>query len=133
MLRLAYGVLALCGSATVLGCGASGPTTYEVTGRVTFDGKPVTDGEIIFRAAEGSERSWAGPIVDGRYTMQSTAGKKRVEISASRQVADVAVTGGGGEGPGFEMYIPEKYNSRSELQIQIAPDWGKEFDFELEP
>jgi len=115
------------------GCGPSGPETYEVSGEVTFDGQPVADGEIVFRAADGSAASWAGKIENGRYSLPATAGKKRVEITAFRQVKiDAPPESAEGDISGIP-YIPPKYNSQSELAVEVTPEGPNEFDFPLEP
>ena len=125
--------LALAVVVPLAGCGPSGPETYEVSGTVTFDGKPVPDGEIVFRDAEGTAGSWAGKIEDGQFRFRSTAGKKRVEIIAYREYEDPALAEGA-EGPTTgEMYIPDKYNTKSELSPEVPPEGPNEFDFPLEP
>ena len=40
-----------------LGCGSAGPESIAVSGKVTFDGAALADGEIIFRDAAGEVRS----------------------------------------------------------------------------
>ena len=52
----------------VLGCGPSRPETATVTGKVTFQGKPVPEGTIMFYPENG--RSASGRIqADGTYTL----------------------------------------------------------------
>jgi hypothetical protein len=117
--------------ALVTGCGDSGPKTYAVSGAVTFAGEPVGEGEIVFRSAAGSEASCAGRIADGRFSFRATPGKKRVEIVASREVKSAPAESG--ETLNLQMYIPEKYNSKSELSADVTPDGPNSFDFRLEP
>ena len=51
-----------------LGCGPSRPETATVTGKITFQGKPVPEGTIIFYPENG--RSASGRIqADGTYTL----------------------------------------------------------------
>ncbi len=69
------------------GCGASGPETYSVSGRVTFNAEPLPEGRIIFSPSDGSVAPDAGKIVEGRFEFQAKPGKKRVEIHADREVA----------------------------------------------
>ena len=132
MFRIACCSFGFCLVALLFGCGSSGPATYEVTGQVTFDGQPVAEGEILLRAADGSEGSRAGKIVDGRYTIQSTVGKKRVEINASREVKPSKIAESGEEVAG-ELYIPKKYNLESELTAEVTAAGPNQFDFKLEP
>jgi hypothetical protein len=115
------------------GCGPSGPETYEVSGEVTFDGQPVAEGRIVFRDAGGSAASWAGEIEDGRYAFPATVGKKRVEITATRQVQTSQDSPSGQGAFTFESYIPAKYHSQSELTAEVTPEGPNEFNFPLEP
>jgi hypothetical protein len=111
----------------LLGCGNNRPVMYQVTGSVTFDGRPVENGEIIFVSAEGAAPD-AGRIDGGIYDLLVKPGKKRVEIRASRPVV-------GGKpnpmGPVYKDYIPEKFNARSTLVADIEPNDANHFDFEL--
>ena len=123
---LAYLLLVL-----IVGCGPRGPKTYEVSGKVTLDGEPVADGEIQFRDPSRQSQSWAGKIVDGQYTMQSTEGNKRVEIIATREI-QLGADAPSGEGTAnFEMYIPKEYNSNSTLTAEVTSSGNNTFDFEL--
>ena len=119
------------GLALVLGCGPSGPTTYTVTGRVTFDGQPVEEGEIIFRAADGASGSWEARIVGGSYSMEVTPGEKRVEITARRKVEGASPAASGEPALSFESFIPERYNEKSELTANVTPSGPNTFNFAL--
>ena len=68
------------------GCGRTGPALVTVKGSVTFDGKPVETGEILFRAADGLVATHAGPIAAGGYQVRLPVGAKRVEIIATRPI-----------------------------------------------
>ena len=129
-IRLNYGFACLV---LLLGCGPSGPETYIATGSVTFDGEPVTEGEIIFRAADGATGSWETRIIDGSYTLETSPGTKRVEITARRQVEGTPAAASGEPAMSFESYIPEKYNDKSELTAEVTPSGPNTFDFTLTP
>lgn len=113
------------------GCGSSSPTLYDVTGTVTFDGQPVTDGEIILIPVEPGETPDAGPIKDGKFSLKARPGEKKVDIQAVRKhptktVPDPVT----GTRPALESYIPERYNSKTELTAEIGP--GQEpLEFDL--
>lgn len=135
MRHISYIVLSL-GIATLAGCGGvdDAPVTVTVTGTVTFDGKPLPTGEIIFRPADGSGRADAGSIKDGQYTLECTLGGKAVTITALREVPGVAVqeleTGEvGGE---VEQYIPEAYNDRTMLRAEVTESGDNIFNHTLE-
>ena len=118
--------------AGLTGCGRGGPVLVPVTGRVTFDGRPVETGEIIFRAVDGAVASGAGPIASGRYEARVPVGTKRVEVIATRQgAARPEKPGGSGEPPPVQMYVPDRYNAQSELTAEVTAAGPNEFDFEL--
>ncbi|MDZ7620203.1 MAG: hypothetical protein U1E05_24650 [Patescibacteria group bacterium] len=113
------------------GCGRS-DGRRPMTGSVTFNGQPVESGEIIFRAADGARASDAGQIVAGRYALRASEGKKRVEITAMREVQTTQAASG--EPPvSFKSYIPAKYNEKSELTIEVTAGGPDTHDFTLTP
>jgi len=76
------------------GCGESRPATAPVSGRVTYQGKPVPDGQIMFHPAHGRPAMGAiGP--DGGFTLTTfkpgdgaLLGHHRVTIEATRVTGD---------------------------------------------
>jgi hypothetical protein len=66
----------------VVGCG--GQHTYaKVKGTVTFNGKPVDKGEVVF-TVEGKPAAVID-IVDGKYAGQAIVGSNRVSVSARKK------------------------------------------------
>ncbi len=56
--------------AAVTGCGDSGPLLLPVKGKVTIDGKPATEGGVIFKDVNKPTVQFAGAIEpDGTYSM----------------------------------------------------------------
>src|SRR5262245_1136654 len=74
-------VLGMGAAGLLTGC-SSGPASATVSGEVKVNGTPVEKGVISFSPAEGSGTSVTGDIKNGRYEVQTTAGKKVVQISA---------------------------------------------------
>ena len=64
----------------LLGCGGA----LSVTGTVTYDGKPIEDGQISFLPVDGKGTPARGPIVGGKYRVDKglDVGPRRVESSA---------------------------------------------------
>lgn len=116
--------LALC--LLAYGCGGA-PRTYTVSGRVTLDGADIPEGQILFIPEDRTLRTEGGPIRQGTYSFQARAGKKRVEITATRPDPKARAA----MGPTYVDYIPEWYNVRSTLSVEVTPDGTKQFDFPL--
>jgi len=120
-LKLLTGLVALA-----LGCSRS--EFVEVTGSVSWQGKPVEIGEIIFAPLNKSVAPAAGRIRGGKYKLLAKPGKARVEIQAVRK------TGQRDPREGFEiteLYIPRRYNEESELEAEVTADGDNRFEFAL--
>jgi len=106
-----------------------------VSGFVTCDGQPVEDGLIQFTPAPGVD----GPLVQiqiqqGKYespqVTRPTIGKNSVQITATKKTGK-KVNNIMGEATDEQFqYIPARYNSDSELTVDIQPG-NNQFDFKL--
>lgn len=110
------------------GCQKAGPTVYSVEGTVTLDGAPLADGGIIMDPVDGVGPSASGTIRDGAFSMQTTAGKKRVEIHASRETGEIDELS---KTPIMQEIVPARYNVHTELTAAIAAEGGNRLTFEL--
>lgn len=106
-------VLILC-----LACNGSG--LMEVSGDVKFNGSPVEDGRIQFRALDGDKKAYSSTIKNGAYSIECKPGKMSVEITASRIIPGKFDNSNGEKSPVGEMYIPAKYNSKTELVVEVS-------------
>ena len=133
MCRCSVSLLVLLAGISLVGCGGSqGPATYPVQGTITFDGVPVAQGQIIFRPVDTQLLPQAVNFTDGKYTVRLNAGQQAVSITATREVPDKFDTSNPGEQtPVVEQYIPDKYNARTELQIDVSKGGQAEFNFDL--
>ena len=111
-----------------LGCQPPGPRTYPVSGTVTFDGEAIVEGDIIFVPSDSSLAPDAGKIVEGQFSARAKEGNCRVEITALNINADTPVVMGS---PLAENFIPEQYNTESELTAEVSPDGENSFSFSL--
>ena len=104
---------------TLCGCGASGPEKVDIAGTLTYQGKPVNDGAVMFLPAEGSSVPiHPVQVVGGKFEASGEngliVGKYRVQFHSYEKVF-----GGDNEGdsvPGMELnkeLLPEKYHQRS--------------------
>ena len=84
--RIALGIALMCMwilLPLVAGCGSS---ESVVSGSVTYDGQAVQKGSILFQPLDGEGSSCGGPIVDGHYEIETTPGKKVVQVVAVKAV-----------------------------------------------
>ena len=142
--------------ALLAGCGDGRPERVPVSGRVTYQGEPVTTGTVYFWPEQGPQaRGTIGP--DGRYRLRTfekedgaVPGKHTVTIEAKEVSA-------GGPDPKsmdeeFELFsdpdaeslakprvrwlVPEQYANRatSGLTAEVTPDGNTiNFDLPVEP
>jgi hypothetical protein len=123
-------LVAIC-LAGLLVCGGCGrKEMFAVSGKVTFDGEPVSNGEIQFLPPIGEKGApVAGRVENGQYHLLSKAGPKRVSIRAAR-VMGTAVPNA--MGAAFVDYIPAKFNSESTLTAEVQPSDDNQFNFDLQ-
>lgn len=117
------------------GCGPSGPERILVSGKVTYSGDPVIEGVVRFQPIEGTKAPVAiSPIKDGTYTADALGGVipgiYQVQIRSFQPTTQPT----GGMGPEPTQLLPPKYNTQSEIKLEIAPGSGYiEHDFILDP
>jgi len=125
-------LLTLLATMTILGCGPSGLDVLPVSGNVTFDGQPIPEGRIQFRALEGDQRAFSGQINNGQYELEALPGKMTVEVTASRIIpGEFDESNPDEKTPIGEMYIPVRYNSETELTAEVPAGGIKRLDFAL--
>jgi beta-glucanase (GH16 family) len=130
------GVSLLLGCALVAVClggcrGDRGPERVVVSGKVTYQGKPLPQGMIRFVPAQTSTGPTAGAsIVDGNYSVDShggvPVGTHTVQIEGYRKM-QTAPPPGRPMAPGGdpqEQYLPNKFNMNTGLQITIPSGSG---------
>jgi len=111
----------------VAGCG---PTMHNVSGTVTYDGTALADGDIILKPKDAKVGKPEGAkIKDGKYTVKAQPGSYTVEITASKIVKLTdGKKGAMGETEMPEQYLSEKYNSKSDLSVDVAGAVTKDFE-----
>lgn len=136
-----WGLVAGIFLALGVGCGGGdGLELYGVTGKVTYDGEPVSNGSISFEPAAGTTgpASGSGLAEDGTYEVPDekglVPGTYNVRITGNRKTGR-QVPAGPPTPPGsmvdeVAQYIPAQYNTKTTLTVQIEK--GKnEHDFKL--
>ena len=113
-----------------MGCQKEGPALYTVSGKVTFQGRTVPTGLVVFVPEEGKTSS--SPIAeDGSYLLETISGKHRVGITAIPEPP-----------PGIEdpmqyrsppPLVPSRYNrpDQSGLVVEVKPSKENRIDLPL--
>jgi hypothetical protein len=141
------GFRAFCGFALfcmLTGCGERPPKRAVVSGSVTYQGKPVEFGDIVFQPLSENAGKWfaQGKIVGGKYSLDAArgplAGKNLVQIRGYRMTGRKRLDIAGkslSEAPKMidELvpYIPEEFNEASELTVEIKPGDNEHVNFVL--
>lgn len=149
IVNLALGIHAII-LFSAAGCGSRGPEVAPVSGRVTFNGRPVTTGQIVFYPMEG--RPAMGMIdANGDYRLTTftpgdgaIVGRHRATIEATRAIGATPPTNREEEvryaaldaaGPRpVEWLVPEEYSrlQTSPLKAEVTPGSNR-VDFTLPP
>jgi len=107
----------------IWGCSSASTSNglCQVKGKVDLNGQPVEEGFITFKDPAKVQRSFGGPIRNGQFSVAVEPGLKRVEVTAQRPIPGQSMPGpSGGTVPATESYIPEKYNQKSELTVDVT-------------
>lgn len=113
-------------------------TKVAVSGTVTFDGEPVEDGQVAFEPLAGGEMEF-GVITDGKYSIPSEfglkSGKYLVRITADRNAHKKAertsFTTEDDSLDIYEQFLPARYNTGSQLKVEIENAAEVQKDFSL--
>jgi hypothetical protein len=131
LLPLAWAALAAAGC-------DSGPKRHEVSGEITFKGRPVADGIIEFEPLDGGGTMSGAQIENGKYLIPRTKGLAPGRYKVTIVAGDGSSGAGnaepapspGGRGSGKEM-IPPDYNVRSKLVREVKSGETNKFDFPI--
>jgi len=128
MTRFITDILPVCFVLLVIssaGCSKSGPQLAPVTGRITLDGAPLANADVLFQPDDATPPSSARADAEGRYVlaykrgvMGGHLGSNTVRITISPDVVPNPPN------------IPARYNAESKLTKEIKSGQN-EFNFEL--
>jgi hypothetical protein len=108
-----------------LGCGKPGPQLVPVSGTVTLDGQPLTEGFLYFKTVEtGALERF--DIHQGEFKGDALAGTRRVEICANRPKT-VVIDGKPVEVP--DNIIDPSFNTESTLTAEVTAEGPNRFSF----
>ena len=118
-----------CAFLYLTGCGSSGPTLHEVTGKVTYDGEPIEVGEIIFEKVPAGSGVDAGGIKKGSFKVAVKDGTHIVRINGIKAFplgpGDKAIAD---EKEINKQFLPKKYNADSTTQIEVHAPTKRDFE-----
>lgn len=111
------------------GCGQSGPATAEVAGTVTYRGKPLPLGSVLF-VPEDKHAQPVGATIDarGQYRLDAVPGTYQVEVQMIARLRSQPAPEGEAAGmnmPVVEWLIPEKYAHYQTSGLSATVEAGK--------
>jgi hypothetical protein len=122
-------------TASLIGCGESGPEIATVSGHVTLDEKPLPRAQVLFVPAQGRP-SIAKTDANGDYVlgyvedrMGAIPGKCRVEITTYTPAERNAE---GEMMPAAKELVPVQYNRDTTLELDVLPKTKNVANFDLE-
>jgi hypothetical protein len=124
--------------AVAVGCntGPQSPRRGPISGKVTLDGKPVSQADIRFMALEPSGVNVAVAVKDGIYAVADgegpSKGKYRVEFKVpgpKRRIPNPDIPGAWLEEA--SEILPARYHRDSKYVLDYDPDKVKPYDVEL--
>ncbi len=131
---------------SIAGCGSGDPLgRLPIAGTVQWEGSPLKTGTIRFEPFDtqpGDKRTAAGATIrDGKFALSSTEGvppgKYSVAITASEDTSGptssdpVEAMSQVSKQPVPKQLIPERYNRRTELVVEVKPNGPNMFPFDL--
>ncbi len=134
-------ILSVIALVALFGCGDnSGPDKLIISGTVTFQGAPIEKGQIRFTPTADTKGPTSGAIIEnGAYEAKARGGvpigTHRVQITATRPTGESKPKDLQGldiiPDP-QEQYIPEKYNTQSEITLTVEAGGESTHNFDLE-
>lgn len=126
--------LVACAAIVVYGC--SDPNGRQpISGEVTLNGQPLSTGEVSLRPFDTGP-SAAGRIENGKFVLPGDKGplpgKYLVEIESVQSTGkQVRLPGTSLQVDETKQVVPEDYNERSQLVIEVTGNGENHFQFEL--
>jgi len=103
------------------GCGADDGKS-EFQGTATWNGEPIEHGNVEFHPLDNEGAQIDGAeIKNGAFTIRTTAGKKRVKVTAKKQVGMTEPTDRIPDPePIYHQYIPPEFNKNTNLETTVG-------------
>lgn len=116
-----------------LGCTSENlPNLGKVTGKITFDGKPLNGAIVEFDRVDASVAPAFGKTdAEGKYELYYTRTAKGATVGEHKVMVN-AFSDAGESGKVTKEFIPAKYNVMSELKATVKSG-ANQIDFDLKP
>ncbi len=116
--------------AVLSGCGDSGPKKYPISGVVSYNGRPLPTGTVMFVPEEGGPPAVSTIGADGSYRLEAVAGRHRVGVTA------VPPPPPGANETNYrpqQPLIPDKFGrpDTSGVSVEVKPDEDNQIDIKL--
>ncbi len=104
--------------AAAVGCDGDGK--MSVDGTASWNGQPIQKGYIELQPI-GEGHFASAEIVDGKFTLHTTPGRRLVKVTAEKKIGETPPTDRIPEAkPIMFQFVPPKYNSESTLEMEIS-------------
>ncbi|MCZ2343051.1 MAG: hypothetical protein LC104_14860 [Bacteroidales bacterium] len=114
------------------GCGNGEIPKYPVSGTISFTGKPVEEGFIIFMNTSPTGQHASGAIQAGAFHVEAENGTYTVKIESYRETGKWITNMEEGKHKQREQYIPKKYNEESTITHDVQGA-ASDVKFDLTP
>ncbi len=130
----------VCGCLLLLsmtGCGPADDGRRSVSGTVTFQGKPLDRGNIMFVTPDGLGSQTGAVIASGAYEIPAEQGllPGRYKVAISSADGDVPADPNTPPGPSGNFTsvdrIPAEYNTESKLEAEVKDQAENVIDFTI--
>ncbi|PQO39141.1 hypothetical protein C5Y96_04570 [Blastopirellula marina] len=100
--------------------GCNGDGKLSIDGTATWNGQPIQKGYIELQPV-GDGHFASAEIVDGKFRLQTTPGKRLVKVTAEKKIGETPPTDRIPEAkPIMFQFVPPKFNSESTLEMDIT-------------
>ena len=100
--------------------GCNGDGKMSVDGTASWNGQPIQKGYIELQPV-GEGHFASAEIIDGKFTLQTTPGKRLVKVTAEKKIGETPPTERIPEAkPIMFQFVPAKFNSESTLEMEIS-------------
>lgn len=102
-----------------IGCDSDGKVHIE--GTATWNGTPIENGYVELQPLNGEGQFASAEIADGKFTLSTLPGSRRVKVTAQKKIGETAPTERIPEPePIMFQFIPPEFNSESTLEMKIS-------------